>query len=185
MIVLRALLVSLALVAFPLAPATADQSDPRLDSLFARLKSVPDVEAARPVERDIWRIWYTHDDPEVERIMRGGRENFAHGDRVAARMAFGRALSLDPEYAEAWNARATAHYVLGDCERALEDIAETLALEPRHFGALAGKGLCLERQDDPAGALRAYERSLAIHPHQPQTQARARALAELLRDREI
>ena len=166
-------------------PALADRGEARLDALFARLKATSTLDEAQAVERDIWRSWYAHENPEVERIMRGGRENFGHGDRVAARIAFGRALTIDPEYAEAWNARATAHYVLGDCERALADIEQVLALEPRHFGALAGRGLCLEREDKPLAAMRAYEQSLAIHPHQPTTAARLAALEDLMGERDI
>ena len=73
-----------------------------------------------------------------------------------------RALSLAdelieaaPEFAEAWNKRATIHYLLGDDDASVLDIRETLAREPRHFGAISGLGLIFLRQGDEAAALEA------------------------------
>ena len=46
----------------------------------------------------------------------------------------------------------------------LADIQKTLALEPRHFGALSGLGLIFMATGDPDAALRSFEAVLTIYP---------------------
>ncbi len=58
----------------------------------------------------------------------------------------------------------------------LKDIDKVLDLEPRHFGALAGKGMILERQKKYSAAREAYEDALAVNPTLEQVKA---ALKEL------
>ena len=56
---------------------------------------------------------------------------------------------------------------MGNFEASVRDIQETLAREPRHFGALSGLGLinsALERWDS---AVKAYEEALRVNPHLP------------------
>ena len=69
-----------------------------------------------------------------------------------------------PEWAEAWNKRATALYLAGEHDRSLADIDRVLALEPRHFGALAGMGLIRIAKGQFREALAAYRRALAVNP---------------------
>ena len=45
------------------------------------------------------------------------------------------------------------------------DIAEVLAREPRHFGALSGLGMILQEIGDDKHALEAYRKALAVDPH--------------------
>jgi len=74
-------------------------------------------------------------------------------------------VELQPDWAEAWNKRATVRYLVDDYEGSMADIAHVLKLEPRHFGALSGMGMILERRGFREDALRAYRRALAIAPH--------------------
>ena len=41
-----------------------------------------------------------------------------------------------------WNKRATTNYLLRDLRASIEDCRKTLELNPSHFGALSGMGLC-------------------------------------------
>ena len=74
-------------------------------------------------------------------------------------------IDQDPDFTEAWNARATAYFNRGDFGPALADIGHVLTLNPRHFGALSGLAMILEATGKPEKALEAYRAALAIHPY--------------------
>jgi Flp pilus assembly protein TadD len=76
-------------------------------------------------------------------------------------------VRLAPDFAEAWNKRATVLFLKGDYGNSIADIQRTLALEPRHFGAISGLGIILERLGDKQGAMRAFRRGLEINPNMP------------------
>jgi len=78
---------------------------------------------------------------------------------------FGHVISLAPEFAEAWNKRATVHYMMGDTRLSAADVRKTLELEPRHFGALSGLGLLYGQHDKIGAAIKAFEEALAVNPH--------------------
>ena len=73
-------------------------------------------------------------------------------------------IDIKPDFVEAWNRRATLYYMKKDFGRAIEDIHQVLAREPRHFGALSGLGIILQELGDDKRALDVFRRALAIHP---------------------
>jgi tetratricopeptide (TPR) repeat protein len=77
------------------------------------------------------------------------------------------------------------NYQMGNYQRSLADIRRTLTLEPRHFGALSGRGLCYLALDRPEQALEAFQASLEIHPYQPGVKAKARELKADLDARDL
>ena len=87
------------------------------------------------------------------------------GDLDQAIEHFTAVIDHDPDFAEAWNARATAFYYRGDFGPSLADIGQVLTRNPRHFGALSGLAMILEASGKPDRALDAYRAALAIHPH--------------------
>jgi tetratricopeptide (TPR) repeat protein len=157
----------LVILGFAATAASADQKDPRLDKLFLQLKSANSVEESQPVEAKIWEIWMQSGDQNVDALMAIGVSALNDEDYAQAYRAFGRVVELAPNYAEGWNKRATALYLLGRFDDSMKDIAKTLALEPRHFGALSGLGLCNIQLDKEKEALDAFEKALAINPNMP------------------
>jgi tetratricopeptide (TPR) repeat protein len=155
----------LLLVALVAAPARAAQDDPRLNALFITLKSTKSDEAARATEEQIWHIWSENKNPEIERLMRRGIAAMAADDNETALDAFDTVTKHDKNFAEGWNKRATVEFAMGDFEASVVDIERTLALEPRHFGALSGLGQIYLALDRKKLALKAFRDALAIDPH--------------------
>ena len=174
----------LALLAAP-RPAAADQNDSRLDELFMRLLEAPAPGEAQRIEGQIWQIWLDSNDGAVRGLMRDGVAALERADYSHALMKFDQMVLIAPDFAEGWNKRATVHYLLGNYGESLSDIAKTLALEPRHFGALSGRGLVYVKLEDERRALEAFEAALAIHPNLAAAAVNAEQLRKMLHDREI
>jgi len=175
----------LGLLAFVAAPVAADQTDKRLDALFAQLKAAPSYAAAQPVEAAIWEIWSESDDPAARILLAEGIGAMARRDYRMALEKFDQIVKIAPDFAEGWNKRATVNYLIGLYPASLSDIEKTLALEPRHFGALSGRGLVLIELNEEALALDSFEAALAIHPTLPGAATNAKILHKRLKDRAI
>lgn len=171
---IRIAMAALMLAALP-APLVLAQAYTRgeaqsaeLNALFSRLSAASSEAEARQVADAIWRIWTEPDDPVLaarirEIITAGG---FAG---PASQLPLINALVADyPDYSEAWNMRATAHFLRGAYEQSLSDIEKALALEPRHFGALSGQALIFHSQGKRDHAIEAMRKALDIHPWLPE-----------------
>jgi len=148
-------------------PASADQKDPRLAALFDRLKAAATLADSRPIEQEIWNIWSTADREEVNLLMQLGVTAMAREDYPTALQLFDKMVEIAPDFSEGWNKRATVLYLMGEFDRSHADVDRTLALEPRHFGALSGLGLIYMAQGQDEKALAAFQRALAINPNMP------------------
>ncbi len=178
---MRLLAIGLTLVILAIGPiAAADQDDPRLDELFSALGAAETAANAAAIETEIWGIWHEIDDPSSARLLRQGSDAMARRLFPMAIHSFNRLIDRSPDFAEAWNRRATLHYLMGNDVDSARDIEEALRLEPRHFGALSGLGLIMLRNDRPEAALRSFEAALAVHPYLPAARAHLEPLRELV-----
>ena len=143
----------------------ADQTDERLDELFATLKSNDNIRVQHETVQDIWQIWYQNDSEEINRLMHEGEQAVVSGELEKAEDLFTEIVEKSPDFSEGWNRRATVRFNLQDYTGSLEDIKRTLALEPRHFGAIWGKGMILGLQRDYSGAIQAFKQMLQIAPY--------------------
>ncbi len=165
--------------------AAAGQGDARLDQLFAGLKAAPNAREAQAIEQTIRRLWTHAGIEKVDAEMAAGALAMAVGEYKAAFRAFDAVVKMAPDFAEGWNKRATVEYLLGDFDASVGDIERTLALEPRHFGALSGLGLIYLAIGKERAAIRVFEGALAIHPHLPGARARIKRLRRKLEGEEI
>ena len=158
----------------------ASQTDPRLDALFTSLKIASNSEEAEVIALKIWDLWHQTDNPSAARHMSDGIAAMNSGDAAAALEEFDAVTAAAPTFAEGWNRRATLFYLLGDFPASIRDIEKTLALEPRHFGALSGLALIREAQHKWFEALEALDRVSKIHPKMPQLEERLDQLSRQL-----
>jgi tetratricopeptide (TPR) repeat protein len=154
-----------ALVLAGLNSATAQQPAAELDTLFAKLRDPAAGSEVLRIEPEIWSLW-----------MQGG--NAADNDKLAlatasmnlgalplAEKQLNELLATSQNFSEAWNKRATLYFMMGRLDDSLADIVKVLDLEPRHFGALSGRGMILQRQGKNAEALAAYKEALSMNPN--------------------
>jgi tetratricopeptide (TPR) repeat protein len=135
-----------------------------LDRLFDALKVAPDDESAKYVEGRIWALWLASTSDTANLLMGRVKSATEAKDYDLAIRLLNSVIDIRPDYIEAWNRRATIYYTKKEFGRAMEDIHEVLAREPRHFGALSGLGIILQEIGDEKHALEVFRRALSIHP---------------------
>jgi tetratricopeptide (TPR) repeat protein len=163
-------------------PAVSDQNDPRLANLFHRLSTASGTEEAFSLEENIWSIWLDSREDRIDSAMTKGIAAMNSGDYASALLSFDSIVQSAPRFAEGWNKRATLHFMMGAFDASVEDIHRTLALEPRHFGALSGLALIREGQGRPFEALEALEQISRLHPRLPHLDERVARLTRQLGD---
>ena len=178
--------VALLLVSFAGAPGVAaDQRDRGLPELFAALAEAPSRAHAFRIEGAIWEIWLDGGDPALNELMEQGVAAMSARRFRDAAERFTELILAAPEFAEAWNKRATVYYLLDRYGDSMRDIERTLALEPRHFGAISGMGLIFLERGDEEGALGVFEKVLEIHPHARGARLHVERLRKRLEGRRI
>ena len=168
------------------APANADQTDPKLDTLFAALQTSLSNANAASLEREIWAIWTRYpDDQAINRQMDRAIKMMNAGRLDDAEAMFSAIISRKPAFAEAWNKRATVRFFRGDDAGSANDILQVIKLEPRHFGALSGLGMIKVRGGDLQGALQAYRAAQRINPFLPNIEVIIDRLGQKLNGRAL
>jgi len=152
-------------MAFPLFPAIGQA--PKLAALYQRLKA-PVLPEWKSVEQEIRAQWAHSGSKAMDLLLQRGNAAMQAGDLKTAIAHFTALTDHAPQFAEGWNARATAYFLSGLYGPSIADISHVLALDPRHFGALAGLGMILEATGDRKNALIAYRRAHDIDPHNPE-----------------
>ncbi|MEM6973319.1 MAG: tetratricopeptide repeat protein [Pseudomonadota bacterium] len=158
-------------------PSETMAREAQLDALFDML-SDPDQPAWSVVQSQIWRVWRRSGSDSIDYLLRRAREQIEAEDYAKALVHLDDIVRLAPEFAEGWNQRATVYFLQGRYGASVADIEAVLALEPRHFGALSGLGIILDRTGQDAEAYRVFQRVLEIHPNQPGAQAGIDRLAK-------
>lgn len=166
-----------------LATPSDAQSDNSIDSLFAKLLRERDPKQARQLADSIATRWTDSGSATGNLLMQWASEAMAKKKNGLALDLLDQVTVLWPEYAEGWNRRATLHYIMDDYSKSMVDIKRVLALEPRHFGALAGMAAILERSGKDELALQTWEQILTVFPTNRQAQTKVGDLTDKLTGR--
>lgn len=148
------------------AAGAAAERAAKLEDLYRQLAD-PDRDDWERVQTEIQRLWSRSGSPAMDLLLRRAGQEM-HSENYGAAIDHLTALTeLAPDFAEGWNARATAFYQMGEYSLAMADIEHALALNPRHFGALTGLGIILGETGQYGSALGALREAERINPNQP------------------
>ena len=162
--------------------ALAQDADARVTPAVAALLHADDPELVALAEATLWQVWSRSGDPAVDALFAEGVRAMEAQDWLGAVAAFSRVIERAPAFAEGWNKRATARFLATHYATSIADCEEVLRLNPQHFGALAGQGLCHTALGQHREAARCFRRALAVHPRlETVRQHLARAEATLAR----
>ncbi|MGH6821237.1 MAG: tetratricopeptide repeat protein [Methylocella sp.] len=161
--------------------SASEMRSDRLDALMAQLHRESGRRDALSVEQDIWELWMSSDSPTAEILLQQATRAMNDKANEPALAILDRLTGAYPNFAEAWNKRATLHFMMGNFAASLADIEKVLDLEPRHFGALSGKGLIHQRQKNYSAAISAFEEALAINPNMPSVKDAVKELEKIER----
>ncbi|MDH4093871.1 MAG: tetratricopeptide repeat protein [Betaproteobacteria bacterium] len=145
----------------------------RDDSLFVRDYA----------ERGLWLLWSRSGETAIDQLMARGVEEMQAGRHDAAVATFSEVVGRRPDFAEAWNKRATVQYLAGNYQRSLEDCGEVIRRNPVHFGALSGYGQVYFALQDYEQAIRWWRRALEVNPNMLGVEVQLRHAEELLREK--
>ncbi len=140
-----------------------ESPEARLDRLFGALANA-DGDAADRIADEITVVWARSGSASMDLLLNRARKATGEENYEKARAHVSALTRLAPDFAEGWNASATLYFIQEDYWLSVEHIQKALELEPRHFGALAGLALILERTDRDAAALRTWEKVQALFP---------------------
>jgi tetratricopeptide (TPR) repeat protein len=141
----------------PRAPETDDQ-------LLSRLAKAPDQRAARTIERELRARWSHSESPSADLLLKRVDQAIEAMEADTAREIVQKLTEIAPEFAEGWHRRATLSAEKDDFTDAIDSLRRVLALQPKHFIAMAELGQILEEFDDKTRALDAYRKAKELDP---------------------
>ena len=138
----------------------------QINKLFNQLKKTTNYEDSKKIESQIWDLWTTHPtDESLTNLLSDGSFYMSQNNLESAYEIFTKTINLDPNWAEAWNKRATVLYLMGSYELSQADINKVLEIENRHFGALSGQGLVQTALKNYQKAIDSYIEAHKVHPN--------------------
>ena len=144
-------------------PDTRSQS--RIDQLFERLAASRNEAEAGNISEQITRIWNRSGSDTLDLLMERVATAMKAQDQLTALDLLDSILLLKSDWPEAYSRRAAVLFQQKDLDGAMRDLRKSLALEPRHFQALAGVGMIFRQNEQPKQALAAFRAALAINPY--------------------
>ena len=140
-----------------------------IDKLLLDLKS-SDLNIRERATSQLWRIWFWQKGRIALEQIEESERFLSEGNVVAANSILDDLVDALPDFAEAWNRRAVLQFVTKNYDLAIVDCEMVLQLNPVHFGALHGLGLCHAALGNYSAAIRAFRLALEIQPHEIENQ---------------
>jgi tetratricopeptide (TPR) repeat protein len=165
-------------------PPAQTPAEARAD-LYARLAAAKDADETAGIITLLLHAYAESGSDTGDLLLRRARQAIGAEEYSDALKILDATIALLPDWAEGWNARATARYLDDDYDGSMADIAQTLKREPRHLGALMGMAAILEARGKKEDALKVYDRALAISPHWRHAQEAADRLKAALSGDEL
>src|SRR5215831_11856303 len=81
----------------------------------------PDATVRSEAHDSLWAIWHRSGDPAIDARLTEGIGLMQAGQLSEAIAVFSDVIARAPDFAEGWNKRATAYYLMGDLDRSLAD----------------------------------------------------------------
>jgi len=143
---------------------------------------------ADPVVRDmaeqaVWLAWSRSGNAQNDRLLRSGIGEMTAGRLPRAIEIFSAVIERDPDFAEAWNKRATAYFMAGEMRKSLADCDEVMKRNPQHYGALSGYGQIYIELEEFEKAIEYFRRALAVNPNLTNLEDVIRRLEVLAREK--
>mmetsp|Transcript_8399 Transcript_8399/g.15933 ORF Transcript_8399/g.15933 Transcript_8399/m.15933 type:complete len:313 (+) Transcript_8399:50-988(+) len=142
-----------------------------LSSLLQALHD-PDAGVCERAEAAVWEVFCRSGDSAVDSLLLDGMIALRSEEQWSmARDLFSDVIKLAPNFPEAYNKRATVLYMLQDFEASIEDCKATVRLQPSHFGAYSGMGLCHIALGQLNEAVDAFQSAVRVNPRLAQIKA--------------
>lgn len=119
---------------------------------------------ASETEKAMWKIFMHSGREDVDKHLEEGLAFMLSNNLSKAKDVFSKIIEMAPSFAEGWNKRATVNYLMEEYQDSIMDCKQTLKLNPYHFGALSGMGLCYAALKDSKSALLWFEKAYSLHP---------------------
>ena len=124
-----------------------------------------DSELRQTATRALWNIWFSLAGEKAESRIRNGTQQMDNRQYELAQQTFKDLVKDFPAFAEAHNKLATVLYIQRKYLQSIKECEITLQLNPNHFGAWNGHGLCLFQLARYTEAIKSFKKALIIQPY--------------------
>ena len=122
-------------------------------------------ELRQTATRALWNIWFSLAGKEAESRIYKGTQQMDCQQYELAQQTFEGLVQDFPAFAEAHNKLATVLYMQRKYLQSIKECEITLQLNPNHFGAWNGNGLCLFQLARYTEAIESFKKALIIQPY--------------------
>ena len=121
-------------------------------------------ELRQTATRTLWNLWLGQVGEKAEFRIRKGTKIMDIGQHELAQKEFENLVVDYPKFAEAHNKLATVLYLQRKYNESIKECEITLKMNPNHFGAWNGLGLCHYQLANYLTAIESFKTALAIQP---------------------